>query len=50
MYNRKRRHNYIYKPQKLNLNQEEKENKTNIHHWDAFETIQNSHVFLIKIC
>ena len=45
MYNRKRRHNYIYKPKQLNLNQEEEENKTNIHHWNAFETIQNSHVF-----
>ena len=46
MYNKKRKHNnFIYKPKKMNLNQEEKENKTNIHHWNAFETIQNSHVF-----
>jgi len=29
----------------LNLNQEEKENKVNPHHWNAFESIQNSHVF-----
>ena len=45
MYNRKRRHNYIYKPKKLNLNQEEEENKTNIHRWNAFETILNTHGF-----
>ena len=45
MYNRKRRHNYIYKPKKLNLNQEEEENKTNIHHWNAFGTIQNTNGF-----
>ena len=45
-HNKKRKHNnFTYKPQKLNLNQEEKENKTNPHHWNAFETIQNSHVF-----
>ena len=29
----------------MNLNREEKENKTNIHHWNAFETIVNSHGF-----
>ena len=45
LLSKKRKHNYIYKPQKLNLNREEKENKTNIHHWNAFETIVNSHVF-----
>ena len=46
-HNKKRKHNnFIYKPQKLNLNErEEKENKTNIHHWNAFETIQNTHGF-----
>ena len=44
MYNKRRRHNYIYKPQKLNLNEQETDNKVNPHHWDAFESIQNSHV------
>ena len=42
---KKRKHNYIYQPGKLKLNQEEKENKINTHHWNAFETIVNSHVF-----
>ena len=46
---KKRKHNnYIYQPGKLKSNQEEKENKTNIHTpkgWNAYETILNTNGF-----
>ena len=46
LLSKKRKHNnYIYQPGKLKLNQEDKENKINIHHWNAYETILNSHGF-----
>ena len=46
LHHKKRKYNnYYYKPQKLNLNEQENENKTNIHHWNAYETIQNTHSF-----
>ena len=46
LHHKKRKYNnYYYKPKTLNLNEQEKENKTNIHHWNAYETILNSHGF-----
>ena len=46
LHHKKRKYNnYYYKPQKLNLNEQENENKTNIHHWNAYETILNTHGF-----
>ena len=46
LHHKKRKYNnLIYKPKTLKLNEEETENKTNIHHWNAYDTILNTHGF-----